>query len=91
MVFEFSRLETSLNACHLFWVVDISALGWLCRQGRLPTVWPVVGFVFSNRVTFLAVPVLIHDRTDRTIDGKLLPNDAESRKLGIEVRKVPSL
>ena len=42
-------------------------------------------------MTFLAIPVLIHDRTDRAIDGMLLPIDAESRNLSIKVREVSPL
>ncbi len=53
--------------------------------------WPVVSFVFSSCVTFLAVCVLIHNRTDGAIDGKLLPVDAESRKLRIKAGKTSSL
>ena len=85
------RLKSSLNAGHLFWVVDISTLRRLGRGSRLPTVWPVVGFALSYCMTLLTVPVLVHDRTDGAIDGKLLPIDAESRELSIEVGKVPSL
>lgn len=91
MVSIFLRFETSLESCYLFWVVDISALrthGW---RDRLPLVWPVDGFAFSDCVMFLAVPVLVHNWTDGAIDRKLLPVDAESRKLNIKVGYVSSL
>lgn len=42
-------------------------------------------------MTFLAIPFLIHDWTDGAMDRKLLPIDAESRKLSIKVGKSSSL
>lgn len=91
MVFEFSRFKTSLDSCHLLWIINISALRRLGWGGRLPPIWPVISFAFSNCVTLLAVPILVHKRTDRAIDRKLLPIDTKSRKLSIEVRKISSL
>ena len=61
------------------------------RKDQLRNAHTVIGFAFGDRMTFLAVPVLIHDRTDRAIDRKLLPIDAESRNLSIKVREASSL
>ena len=91
VVFKLSGLKTSFNSCNLLWIISVPALRSFGRWGRLSAIWPIVDFAFSNCVTLLAVPILVHNRTDGTIDRELFPIDAESRKLSIEVREIPSL
>lgn len=83
--------ETLLDGHDLLRVVDVCTLG---RGGRLDDgvpVGPVVCLAGLDAVLHGAVAVEVHDWADGAVDGELLPVDAQSAQLSVEVTEVTGL
>ena len=85
MLAELDREESLFHGNDLLGVVDVGALGCGGGWDHGVPVWPVVHFAFGDSLAVLAITMIVHNGTDWTIDGYLLPVHAEAGELRIEV------
>lgn len=91
MFAEFLGLQALLDAGNLCGIIDIAT--FLNRRwgNSAVAVRPVVDFTLVDYVLTLAVALVVHNRANGTVDGKLLPIDAKSGELSVKVREIPAL
>ncbi|KAI9166472.1 LOW QUALITY PROTEIN: putative two component histidine kinase [Paramyrothecium foliicola] len=80
-----------LDALHLGGELDKTALGLGGRGLLLEAVGPVVHLALGDGVAALAVAVEVHDGADGLVDGQLLPVDAQTGQLSVEIGEVSAL
>ena len=84
-------MQALLHGDDFLGVIIICAFGDFGGWDGGFAVGPVVDFTFCNGMQLLAIAVVVHDRADWTIDGKLLPVYAETGELGVEIGEVTTL
>ena len=90
MIFPFRCQHTSFHARLDSWV-GLEAAWCLSVRARwidFEAVGPIVHGAFGDCVLALAVTVEVQDWADWPVDGQLLPVDAETRQLSVEVREI---
>jgi len=91
MLAEFLRFQALLDVGNLFGIIDIPTFFDGRWGNSAVAVGPVVDLALVDYVLTLAVALVIHNRADRTVDGKLLPIYAKSGELRVEVGEIPAL
>lgn len=91
MFTEFFGLQALLDAGSLFGIIDIPTFFDRRWGNSAVAVGPIVDFTLVDYVLALAVALVVHNRADGSVDGKLLPIDAKSGELRVEVREIPAL
>ncbi len=91
MFAEFLGLQALLDAGNLFGIIDIPTFFNRRWGNSAVAVGPVVDFTLVDYVLALAVALVVHNRADGSVDGKLLPIDAKSGELRVEVGEIPAL
>ena len=88
---EFLALRASFDASNLLGIIEVAAFFRLRWWNCLKSIGPVIRLTLGDGVAHRAVPVVIHHWADRSVDGQLLPIDAQPGKLRVKVREVTTL
>ena len=91
MLLELLAPCSGLDTSNLLRIIVVGTLLHLPGRNCLISIGPIVDCSFRNGMPHATVAVVVHDRTDRLVDGQLLPIDAEPRNLGVEVTEVSTL